>query len=140
MISKTIISVSIALLCISNAMAQETIETPEPSDWQVLLQLDNDLFAGSDRDYTNGVRIGFVQEIPFESDEGKRMNERLRDGSNKLQGRLQSMRIPKDANLRFARGFGITQLMFTPKTHWHLKHLRENGLMRVGSEWSIHCT
>lgn len=96
-------------------MAQDSDGAPEPSDWQVLLQLDNDLFSGSDRDYTNGVRIGFVQEIPLGSAEGQRMNKRLRVGSKKLQGRLQSLRIKDDANLRFARGFGVSQLMFTPE-------------------------
>lgn len=115
MTSKTIISISFILLGIGDSIAQEPSEVPQSSDWQVLLQLDNDLFAGSDRDYTNGVRIGFVQEIPLESTEGQRMDKRLRDGSKKLQGRLQSMRIPKDANLRFARGIGISQLMFTPE-------------------------
>lgn len=44
-------------------MVQEIFETPEPSYWQVLLQLNNDLFAGSDRDYTNSVRVGFMQDI-----------------------------------------------------------------------------
>jgi lipid A 3-O-deacylase len=137
-ISKTIIS--IALLCLNNAMAQETLETPEPSNWQVLLQLDNDLFAGSDRDYTNGVRVGFVQEIPFDSDEGKRMNKRLLDGSKKLQGRLQSMRMPKGANLRFARGFGISQLMFTPEDPLALKAPEGERPYAgwLGLEYSLH--
>ncbi len=115
MISKTIFSIIVSLLSVYSALAQSAAQTPEPSDWQVLLQLDNDLFAGSDRDYTNGIRLGFIQEIPFESSEGQRMNKRLRDGSKKIQGRLQSLRIPDDANLRFARGFGLTQLMFTPE-------------------------
>jgi len=96
-------------------MAQDSLEAPEPSDWQVLLQLDNDFFSGSDRDYTNGVRIGVVQEIPLESDAGQRIDKRLREGSKKLQGRLQSMRIEADSNLRFARGIGISQLMYTPE-------------------------
>ena len=96
-------------------MAQDSNNIPEPSDWQVLLQLDNDLFSGSDRDYTNGVRIGFVQEIPLESKRGQRINKRLRDGAKKIKGRLQSLRLDDDADLRFARGFGITQLMFTPE-------------------------
>lgn len=63
MILKIIISISIARLSLSNAMVQEIFETPEPSYWQVLLQLNNDLFAGSDRDYTNSVRVGFMQDI-----------------------------------------------------------------------------
>ena len=93
-----------------------TAQAEEPSKWQILLQLDNDLFAGVDRDYTNGVRIGFVQEIPFASDAGQRMNRRLQEGADKFnQYSLQSLRLPKDGSLRFAKGFGITQLMFTPE-------------------------
>lgn len=114
-ILKIIITIFMSMLCISDAMTQDSSESPVPSDWQILLQLDNDLFSGSDRDYTNGVRIGFVQEIPLLSDKGQRMNERLRDGSKKILGRLQNLRIKDDANIRFARGFGITQLMFTPE-------------------------
>ncbi len=115
MILKFVISILILFIYANGTLAQNISEIPQASDWQVLLQLDNDLFSGSDRDYTNGVRIGFVQEIPFESDKGQRMNKRLTDGSEKLQGRLQSLRVPDDANLRFARGFGLTQLMFTPE-------------------------
>lgn len=102
------------MLGMNSAYAQAIAPTKDASDWQMLLQLDNDLFAGSDRGYTNGVRIGFIQEIPFESSEGQRMNSRLREASGKLQGRLQSLRIPQDAKLRFTKGLGITQLMFTP--------------------------
>ena len=120
MLAKTCISISILLICIntvgiSRAIAQELDPLPEPGDWQVLLQLDNDLFSGSDRDYTNGVRIGFVQEIPLASAEGQRMNQRLRENSKKIQGRLKSLRIRDETDLRFARGIGISQLMFTPE-------------------------
>lgn len=97
------------------ALAQGTSELPEPSDWQILLQLDNDLFAGSDRDYTNGVRLGFVQEVPLESAKGQRWKKRLQDSSRKLTGRLQRFGFDDDAELRFARGFGLSQLMFTPE-------------------------
>lgn len=90
-------------------------ETKSPSDWQVLLQLDNDLFAGSDRDYTSGVRIGIVQEVPLESAKGQRWQKRLRDNSRKLTGRLQRFGFKDDSNLRFARGYGISQLLFTPE-------------------------
>lgn len=93
---------------------QAALGDDDVSDWQVLLQLDNDLFADSDRDYTSGVRIGFVQEIPAESDKGQRINQRLQDGARKLTNRLRSFRIPEESELRFARGFGLSQLIFTP--------------------------
>ncbi len=99
---------------VGNVMAQAS-DQHQDSDWQVLMQLDNDLFAGSDRDYTNGVRFGFVQEVPSESARGKRWRKRLQEGSRKLTGRLQSVGFKSDSQLRFARGFGLSQLMFTPE-------------------------
>ena len=67
---KTTISVTMILLCIGNAVAAESSNETDTSDWQVILQLDNDLFAGSDRDYTNGIRVGIVQEFSLESEKG----------------------------------------------------------------------
>lgn len=105
-----------SLIYASMAQAQKTNEsTPEPSKLQVLLQLDNDLFSGSDRDYTSGIRVGFVQELPLESDEGQRMNERFQEASNLLYRPLQFLGINEDSNLRFARGVGLSQLLFTPE-------------------------
>ena len=97
------------------AQGNEQLNTPQASKWQVLFQLDNDLFSGSDRDYTSGVRLGFVQEIPLESDLGQHIDTRLRDGSKKLFNRLSSLRIDDDTDLRFARGLGLSQLLFTPE-------------------------
>ncbi len=105
-----------SLLHLSVAQTQESSEsTPEPSKLQVLLQLDNDLFSGSDRDYTSGIRLGFVQELPFESDEGQRMHKRFQDASNVLYRSLNFLGIKEDSNLRFARGVGLSQLLFTPE-------------------------
>lgn len=114
-LKKALVSVSV-LVCFSSASAQDQSDsTPEPSKWQVLLQLDNDLFSGSDRDYTSGIRLGFVQELPFESDEGQRMNERFQEASNVLYRPLKLLGITDDSNLRFARGIGLSQLLFTPE-------------------------
>ncbi len=96
------------------SQAADDISDIDPS-WQMLLQLDNDLFSGSDRDYTSGVRVGFVREVPLESARGQRMNKRARDGTREIQAWLQSLRIPDDEELRFAHGFGLTQLLFTPE-------------------------
>jgi len=115
-----VISIKFSLLlmtvcCICNQASASTT-TVKPSKWQVLLQLDNDLFAGSDRDYTNGVRIGVIREIPPESGLGQNIKRRLREGSKKLgQYRLQRFRINNDDKLRFATGYALTQLMFTPE-------------------------
>ena len=114
---KNVIFVLITALMATQAIAQETeeLDVPEVSNWQVLLQLDNDLFSGSDRDYTSGVRLGFIQEIPLESELGQNIDQSLRDGSKKLFNRLRSLRIDDDTELRFARGLGLSQLLFTPE-------------------------
>ncbi|MCH2189817.1 MAG: lipid A deacylase LpxR family protein [Gammaproteobacteria bacterium] len=96
-------------LCLTDSSAQQEIP-----DWQILLQLDNDLFAEADRDYTSGVRIGFLQEIPASTYQAKGMVRRLEDRASPLTNRLKSFRISDSSKLRFARGFGLTQLMCTP--------------------------
>ena len=40
------------------ALNDKAISAKPSSSKKILFQLDNDLFAGSDRDYTNGVRFG----------------------------------------------------------------------------------
>ena len=104
-----------ACLCILFfSVIQIAMGDDDVSDWQVLFQLDNDLFADSDRDYTSGVRLGFVQEIPAESGTGQKINQRLQDGARKLTNRLRSFRMSEESELRFARGIGLSQLIFTP--------------------------
>lgn len=112
----------VMLLCNSSALAQDPIEAPEPSDWQVLLQLDNDLFAGSDRDYTSGVRIGFVQEIPLESDEGQRMDKRLSSATKKFS---VDNALTVTAHKFFAKAYSYSLLEFENKNsllHTQTRH------------------
>jgi len=142
-ISKVVISVSVLLLYANQALAQDIDKLPKASDWQVLLQLDNDVFAGSDRDYTNGIRIGFVQEIPLLSEQGQRINKRLSGSAKGVLDQLSSMRLSDDsvdANRSFARGFGITQLMFTPEDPLALSAPEGERPYAgwLGAEYSLH--
>ncbi|MFP4166367.1 MAG: lipid A deacylase LpxR family protein [Opitutales bacterium] len=82
---------------------------------QVLVQWDNDLLAGSDRDYTNGVRVGYLRELP----EGSALDNSLRRLLYPLTGATASSPFDKwrfrgESKQRFAWGFGLTQLMYTP--------------------------
>ena len=82
---------------------------------QWIVQWDNDLLAGTDRDYTNGGRVGFLQELAPNTV----MDNRLRQWLHPLLGvpgrLLGSTAIPgREDDARFAWGIGITQLMFTP--------------------------
>ncbi|MFW6367164.1 MAG: lipid A deacylase LpxR family protein [bacterium] len=86
---------------------------------QVLVQWDNDLLAGSDRDYTNGARVGYLQELP----EGTALDNSLRCLLYPLTGAGSSSsfdrwRLRGESAQRFAWGFGLTQLMYTPDAHF----------------------
>ncbi|WP_269524202.1 lipid A deacylase LpxR family protein [Coraliomargarita parva] len=109
------ISACAALLCsllpLHNLAASEA---PEPN-WQIIGQWDNDLLTGTDRDYTNGARVGFIREFaPDEEMHGSLLNSlyRLSGASDMIP--FQQWRLSGEGELRFAWGFGLSQLMFTP--------------------------
>lgn len=94
----------------------EGISGPCVDSWMV--QLDNDLFAGSDRDYTNGFRVAFGGPTGLEPDYG-RLRTWLRrfsgdDDSYPVFGRLADFDLE---TLDYSWGVGLTQLMFTPDKH-----------------------
>ncbi len=97
-----------------NLAAEASLES-EGTPWQLLFQLDNDLFSGSDKNYTNGIRLGFVRELPSDKEFDRFLEKHLLrltgadDRADTFQWRLHD----RD-NLRFASGVGLTQLMFTP--------------------------
>lgn len=91
------------------------VEYPtERKQW--IVQWDNDLFAGTDRDYTNGGRIAFLQELA----PGTVRDNRLRRWLQPLLGEPgtnipSALRLRPGQATRFAWGVGVTQLMFTPE-------------------------
>ena len=91
-------------------------EAQEPASY-LLFQLDNDLFTGSDKNYTNGARMAWLQPIPMESMNG--FQDWLRDlsgaGDNRFFAMLTSFIEPE--TIRYDWGTGITQLMFTPEDY-----------------------
>lgn len=83
---------------------------------QAILQVDNDLFTGSDRNYTNGLRLAYIQEIP----QGKGLDPLLTKSLQPLSDFARRLPISQlqtfEADeLRYAWGCGLTQLMFTPE-------------------------
>lgn len=102
----------LALLPHSALSASEQVIAP----WKVVLQLDNDLFTGTDQDYTNGARLAFIREF----EKAKPTHNFLQQSLYKLSGAdsdafLHDLRLPDDKAPRFAWGIGATQLMYTPK-------------------------
>ncbi len=122
------------------ALNDKTISEEPSSTKKILFQLDNDLFAGSDRDYTNGVRFGVVQEIPENSIRSQRMARRLLENSKKLLNKLQLARLNTDGELRFARGIGISQLIYTPENPFALSSPdgERPYASWLGLEYSLH--
>lgn len=93
-----------------------SVNAEQPTPWQMIVQWDNDLLAGTDQDYTNGTRVAFVREL----DTGAPVHNFLSKGLYALSGvdadaRFHDWRFPANGDLRFAAGFGLTQLMFTPE-------------------------
>ncbi|HCI92181.1 MAG TPA: hypothetical protein DHV60_06505 [Verrucomicrobiales bacterium] len=79
--------------------------------------LDNDLFAGTDENYTNGARISYVTagapviEIPFIQKNLERFSGN--DQGSSLLQRIWGFEDPSAA--QYSYGFALTQLMFTPE-------------------------
>lgn len=82
--------------------------------------LDNDLFAGTDRNYTNGVRVSWISEGEplFDFLPARRQLERLAsaEGDYDVFGLLSGFRDESIRNetLELNYGLSLTQLMFTP--------------------------
>ncbi|WP_396622423.1 lipid A deacylase LpxR family protein [Marinobacter sp. W-8] len=76
---------------------------------QLNLAWDNDLFTGSDRGYTNGVRLSYLTSTAEASDEGSAQLARTaREGLSFLPGIA-------DANNNHAMSVSLRQLMVTPE-------------------------
>ncbi len=80
--------------------------------------LDNDLFSGTDSNYTNGARISYITEgkpvinIPFVQKNLHRFSGGS-DSSSWMQ-RLWGFKNPRE--VEYSYGFALTQLMYTPET------------------------
>jgi len=92
---------------------------PDFDDGTISFYFDNDIFSGTDRDYTNGWRLAWIS--------GERQN--LRDiapiqryldylsGSNNSTGILKNLWGFDDvSNLKYQYGMAVTQHMFTPES------------------------
>jgi hypothetical protein len=99
-----------SLAVISSLSAESNL-----SERKLVFQLDNDLFAGTDRDYTSGVRLAFLQEL----DPDRSAHDALQSGLYRISdlvsaGLFGETRLKKKP-LRFSWGVGLTQLMYTPE-------------------------
>lgn len=80
--------------------------------------LENDLFSGTDGNYTNGARLSYITpakpalHIPF-----IHKNLRLFSGAKNSAGWMQKIwGLDRSDEIEYNYGFALTQLMFTPET------------------------
>lgn len=90
---------------------------PDRGDAYLSFYVDNDLFAGTDENYTNGVRIAWISG----SRDPKQFGT-VQRGLRKLTGDSKSLKVFQRisgfrdlTNIEYNYGTSITQLMFTPE-------------------------
>ena len=93
---------------------------PDPDfddDGYLTFYLDNDLFAGRDRDYTNGARLAWISgSEKIEDIVGVQRYLRALSGDEKSFGLFQAVSGFDDpSSIVYNYGFSLTQLMFTPQ-------------------------
>jgi len=109
----------------SSSLASESIQpisvVPADSlsdDGYFTLFLDNDLFGGTDENYTNGVRFSYITEgKPIIKIPGIQKNlRRLSGGDDSSQWAKRIWGFENPEEVEYSYGFALTQLMYTPRT------------------------
>lgn len=112
-------------LAVSSLVAKGQIEKPDGDaplqDWgkgYLTFYLDNDLFANTDRDYTNGVRMSWISpnRNADKLDYFQRFLRRFSGDENSFNifQKLTGFSDPHD--IQYNYGISLTQLMFTPES------------------------
>ena len=99
----------ISLLIVFSAGAVES-----KRDSYIIFQLDNDLFTGSDNDYTNGARLALMRPVPEKSlnDLQKFLKSLTGVSGHSVFGKLGS--LVESSEIKYDYGMGLSQSMFTP--------------------------
>ena len=108
-------SIILIIACTACLAISSTHAQGDPETWKVVLQFDNDILTGTDRGYTNGVRIGLARDLDSE----KKAHNYLQRILYQVTGATFDAfwgedRLPENS-LRFSWGIGLTQLMYTPE-------------------------
>ena len=97
-------------------MADRNSPLPDWRDGNLTFYLDNDLFTGTDRNYTNGVRASWISGERKVSDIGsvQRFLRRLSGDRDSFELVKRMTGFEDLDEVRYNFGFSLTQLMFTP--------------------------
>lgn len=111
----------IGLAALSSA---EGILTPAASTFNkesgyLTFYLDNDVFGGQDKDYTNGFRVSWISDDRKESELGLiQRGLRIFSGDSESFDFMQKITGFDDPKkIRYNYGFSLTQLMYTPQDY-----------------------
>ncbi len=111
----------LALVGFAAALAARAANSLLPDNYDpsfITFQLDNDLFNGTDHDYTNGARLTWISSTAADDDKDfnqlQQWLEKLSgdDKSPDLLGKLTGFSGVHD--LKYKYGVSLTQLMYTP--------------------------
>lgn len=97
---------SILLITPAIAVSDAPAPTPELGSGTVSLYLENDLFGGADRDYSNGARLSWFSPPLDISDSGSLAH---------VAGILAWPGLRNTDEVRYHHGLSLTQFMFTPE-------------------------
>ena len=90
---------------------------PDSGDANLTFYLDNDLFADTDEDYTNGARVSWISgsRDPNELGPVQRLLQKLSSDAEGRTGFKRLSGFDDPQQLEYNYGFSLTQLMFTPE-------------------------
>jgi len=113
---KKAITLFLAALLPLTAYSARKSPLPDLDDGSISFYLDNDLFGGTDQDYTNGWRLAWVSAQHDNLNDFspiQRALERL-SGADGAINLLEPLWGFKTTDLEYRYGFAVTQLMYTP--------------------------
>lgn len=114
------LSCLLTLGCLTPVFAAPEIAPDRPlrddSQGYLTFYLDNDLFGGSDKDYTNGARLSWISANHSVDELGMGQNLlRHLSGDSESFGVFQAITGFRDpTKVQYNYGFSLTQLMYTP--------------------------
>ncbi len=115
---RTIVCSTICIFGCATTLAGENLSfLPDSGDANLTFYLDNDLFADTDEDYTNGARVSWISGSRDPNELGP-VQRLLQKFSSDAEGRTLFKRFSgfnDPQQLEYNYGFSLTQLMFTPE-------------------------